>query len=254
MELVAYQQFRDLEESHWWFLGRRSIFLRLLEERPGYRPRPGMVLDLGCGAGEMLEPLERFGPVVGIDASDVAVGFCRDRGASRVLGGDAMRLPVRDASTQLVALVDTIEHLPDDERALAEAHRVLAPGGTVLVTVPAFNFLYSDNDRVAHHLRRYTAGELAGKMRAAGFEHVWTTYYNAFLFPAIVPFLMLVKLKQRLFPRAAGTERTNLHLAFPGIVHRTLFALMDLEGRIARRVRLPLGHSIVALGVRASGT
>jgi len=249
MELVAYRQFRDLEKTHWWFIGRRRIFTGLLA-RGSYRPRRGVVLDLGCGAGEMLEPLAEFGNVVALDASKVALDFCRERGTPRAVGGDAMRLPFRDGVATLAALVDAVEHLPSDEAALREAFRVLEPGGTLIVTVPAYELLYSDNDRVAHHLRRYTAGELASKVERAGFQRVWTTYYNALLFPLIVVFLTMVKLKQALLPAPPERKKDNLHVPFPALLHRALAGLLDLEGRVASHVRLPFGHSIVCLAVR----
>jgi ubiquinone/menaquinone biosynthesis C-methylase UbiE len=250
VEPVAYRQFRDLEKTHWWFIGRRRIFTGLLA-RGAYRPKPGTVLDLGCGAGEMLEPLTDFGEVVALDYSKVALDFCRERGARSTVGGDAMRLPFRDGVATLAALVDAIEHLPDDEAALREAHRVLAPGGTLLVTVPAYEILYSDNDRVAHHLRRYTARELAAKVERAGFERVWTTYYNTTLLPLIATFLLGVKAKQALWPSPPEAKRDNLHVPFPALLHRALAKLLELEGRVAERVRLPFGHSIVCLAVRA---
>ncbi len=249
MELVAYRQFRDLEKSHWWFIGRRRIFTGLLR-RTRYRPPIGRVLDLGCGAGEMLDPLAEFGQVVALDASKVALDFCRERGAAAPVGGDAMKLPFRAGVATLAALVDAIEHLPNDEAALREAHRVLVPGGTLLVTVPAYELLYSDNDRVAHHLRRYTARELHDKVARAGFTAVWTTYYNTALLPFITLFLGVAKLKQALFPRAADEQRDNLHVPFPAVLHRLLAGWLSLEGRVAERMRLPFGHSIVCLAVR----
>ena len=109
----------------------------------------------------------------------------------------AYELPVRAGSLDLITMFDTIEHVPDDLRALQEARRALRPGGLVFLSVPAYQFLYANNDRIAHHERRYTARALRRKLTATGFEPVQVTYFNTLLFPAILPLVLAKKAKER---------------------------------------------------------
>jgi SAM-dependent methyltransferase len=246
MEGVAYEQFLKLERDHWWFIGRRRCYLPILER---FLPRKSglRILDVGCGMGGMLPELARFGDVIGIDSDRRSIEICRERGFGNSFLGGAMQIAAASGCADLVTFYDCIEHLPDDRAALAEAHRVLAPGGTLFVSVPAYQFLYSNNDRVAHHFRRYTRGELVAKARAAGFEVVKATYVNVFLFPLIAPAVLLFKLKERLFPKP-DDSRTNLSHVPPRAVNSLLAAVFGGEGKILRHVSAPFGHSLILIG------
>lgn len=243
MEGVAYEQFLTLERDHWWFIGRRRCYFpildRFLPARSGLR-----ILDVGCGMGGMLPELARFGRVIGIDSDRRSVEICRERGFANSFQGGAMQIPARSESADLVTFFDCIEHLPDDRAALADAFRVLAPGGTLFVSVPAYQFLYSNNDRVAHHFRRYTRGDLVAKARAAGFEIAKATYVNVLLFPLIAPAVLLFKLKETLFPKP-DDARTNLSHVPPRFVNALLATIFGCEGRLLRFVSAPFGHSLV---------
>jgi SAM-dependent methyltransferase len=243
MEETAYRQFIELEQTHFWFVGRRRIFFHLLDHELNGR-RNLNVLDVGCGAGGMLAPLGRYGQVTGIDTSEELVEFCRKRGFARVRVGSAYELPADSGSVDLITLFDTIEHVPDDGRALRECRRALAPGGVLFASVPAYQFLYANNDRIAHHARRYTARRLRRKLIAAGFDHPRVTYFNTLLFPAILPAVLAKKLIERI--RDPG-EETNLSHPVRPAVNRALAALMGSERHLLTRIDFPFGHSIIAL-------
>jgi SAM-dependent methyltransferase len=243
MEETAYRQFIELEQNHFWFIGRRRIFFHLLDRELDGR-RGLTVLDVGCGAGGMLSALGRYGPATGIDTSPELVEFCRSRGFEQVQIGSAYELPAEDGSVDLITLFDTIEHVPDDRRALRECRRALAPGGVLFISVPAYQFLYANNDRVAHHERRYTARELRRKLLAAGFEGPRVTYFNTLLFPAILPAVLAKKLRERF---SDPGDATNLsHRVRPGL-NRALAAAMGSERHLLTHLNLPFGHSIIAL-------
>jgi SAM-dependent methyltransferase len=243
VEDTANRQFIELERNHFWFVGRRRIFFDLLDHELGNR-RDLRVLDVGCGAGGMLAPLSRYGEVTGIDASEELIEFCRRRGFERVQVGSAYELPVASDAVDLLTLFDIIEHVPDDRRVLRECHRALAPGGLLFVSVPAYQFLYANNDRVAHHERRYTAGRLRRTLMAAGFSRPRVSYFNTLLFPAILPAVLGKKLLERV--REPGDETNLSHTMHPR-VSRALAATMGSERHLLRRVNLPFGHSIIAL-------
>jgi SAM-dependent methyltransferase len=243
MEETAYRQFIELERTHFWFVGRRRIFFHLLDRELDGR-RDLTALDVGCGAGGMLEALGRYGRVSGIDTSAELVEVCRARGFERVSVGSAYELPVEDRSVDLITLFDTIEHIPDDGRALRECRRALVPGGLLFLSVPAYQFLYANNDRVAHHQRRYTARELRRRLVEAGFPSPRVTYFNTLLFPAILPAVLAKKMSERI--KDPG-DATNLSVRIPPAVNRALAATMGSERHLLARIRLPFGHSAIAI-------
>jgi SAM-dependent methyltransferase len=243
LEETANRQFVELERTHFWFAGRRRIFFALLDDLLDGRGAI-RILDVGCGAGGMLEPLSRYGTVTGVDMSPELVEFCHQRGFANVVVGSAYELPAGDGSVDLVTLFDTIEHVPDDDRALREARRVLAPGGLVFISTPAYQFLYANNDRVAHHERRYTARRLRQKLLAAHLQPVKITYFNTLLFPAILPAVLAKKAGERL--RDPG-DRTNLSHSVRPLLNRGLAAIMGSERHLLARASMPFGHSLIAI-------
>lgn len=243
MEETANRQFVELERTHFWFVGRRNIFFDLLDRELGSRT-DATILDVGCGAGGMLEPLSRYGAVTGIDMQQELVEFCHERGFPNVQVGSAYDLPAPDRSIDLVTLFDTIEHVPDDGRVLREVKRVLAPGGTVFISVPAYQFLYANNDRVAHHERRYTASQLRSRLTGAGLAPVQVTYFNTLLFPAILPAVLAKKVVEKI---SDPGDKTNLSHDMNPAVNGALAATMSSERHLLRRMSLPFGHSIIAI-------
>jgi 2-polyprenyl-3-methyl-5-hydroxy-6-metoxy-1,4-benzoquinol methylase len=243
VEETANKQFVELERTHFWFVGRRRIFFSLLDREFAGRSA-ATIVDVGCGAGGMLEPLSRYGRVTGIDSSPELVEFCHERGFPNVLVGSAYELPVDSASVDLITLFDTIEHVPDDARVLRECRRALAPGGIVFISTPAYQFLYANNDRVAHHERRYTARALRCELIAAGLAPVKITYFNTLLFPAILPAVLAKKLAERI---SDPGDRTNLSHTMNPALNRLLATTMGSERHLLARLSMPFGHSIIAI-------
>lgn len=249
MHETAAQQFLTLERDHWWFRGRRRIFAAVLS-RFVDRDRPLRVLDVGCGAGGMLERLSVYGPPVALDASPALLAHCRARGFTRAVAADASRLPVASSCMDLVTLFDTLEHLPDDRPGAAEAFRVLRPGGCAVFTTPAYQFLYADNDRVSEHYRRYGKRQLVALLRAAGFHVRHASYYNTFLLPLIVPAILAIKLKERLRPVPLEQKKTNLSYVPPFWANEPLARVLSAEASLVARFSLPFGHSLLAIARR----
>jgi SAM-dependent methyltransferase len=240
MERYTYQILHRTEESHWWFVGRRRLILDQIARRHEGR-HDVRALDLGCGTGIFLESLARYGEAVGLDSSPDALAFCRERGLTRLVRGDGALIPFGDESFDLVTANDLIEHIEDDAAALREVHRVLKRGGRAFIFAPAFDFLWSLQDEISHHRRRYTRARLARIIEGAGFEIERITYANTLLFPVVYMGRQALK-ALRLF-KDVRTEN-DLH---PGWSNGMLKAIFGLEALLLRRTDLPFGVSILAV-------
>jgi SAM-dependent methyltransferase len=251
MEAAAYRQFRELEARHWWFRGRRAVYLGFLRHHLAAKS-PRRVLDLGCGVGGFLEGLSALAPlVVATDVDRESLATCRARGFAHALASEGYALPFRAGAFELVCLFDALEHIPDERRALGEVARVLAPGGRVCVTVPAYPFLYANNDRVARHCRRYTRASLRRALESSGFALERNTHTNVFLFPLILPTVLALKLGERLARRSPAPDQTNLTVPLPAALHGFLARVFAAELPFTRRFDWPAGHSILAVARKA---
>ena len=245
MERAFYETYFALEGRHWWFQGRRAIFLRLLEARLRPHARPLEILDFGCGTGALLPYLERFGNVRGVDGDREAVAFSRRRGRGDVLTVcDGAPLPFADATFDLVTTLDVIEHIRDDVAALRELRRVMRSGALLLVAVPAFMSLWGDQDEISHHHRRYTDATLRAALQAAGFVVERSSYFNMWLFAPIAA----VRIARRLV-RPPSAERTDFAVG-PAVLNAALSRLFASEAGLVSRTRLPFGSSLLALARR----
>jgi len=237
MQEHTYPIMYEVEDAHWWYAGRRRIVESLVSaiSRTLTTQRP-IILDVGCGTGANLELLARFGEVEGVDISDDALSFCRQRGYTNVRRGAAQLLPFEDNVFDLVTALDVVEHLDDDLGSLREMRRVLKPNGRVLLFVPAFMFLWGVQDDVSNHRRRYTLKELLSVASEAGFEIERASYANITFF---VPILLVRTLMRITRLRPATEFKINIPI-FNG-----------LFGRIFGAERFWLRHSSLPLGVSA---
>jgi SAM-dependent methyltransferase len=234
-----------VEQSHWWHVGRRRILASFVEDIcrrvTGRRPR---ILDVGCGTGANLIMLSKYGDAEGVDLSEDALAFCRERGLDRVRLGAGEALPYDDCSFDLVTAFDVVEHMDDDLAGLSEMHRVLRPGGRALLFVPTFMFLWGLQDDVSHHRRRYRLPELRRVLEQAGFEIERTTYANITFF---LPILVGRKLMQWTGIKAESENNINVS-ALNGVLGRMLGA----ESWFLRFMNLPFGVSGLCVARKVS--
>jgi dTDP-4-amino-4,6-dideoxygalactose transaminase/SAM-dependent methyltransferase len=229
------------EENHWWFKSRRRIIRGVI--RPLIKRRDDLLIDVGCGAGGLLLEMKEEAKVMGFDISGKAVSACRRRGLSDVMLGEANQIPLADGSASIVVAGDVLEHLTDDAGALNEAWRVLRPGGHVVVTVPAYDWLKSTYDEFCGHLRRYRAGELAALMTDCGFDVVKTSYFNTLLFPLAAA----GRVAGRLIKSSSGDDLK----APPGPVNWLFERVFGLEEHLLKATPLPFGLSVLCVGVKS---
>lgn len=223
-----------LEENHWWFQGKKLLVTSFLE-RAGVQA--GNYLDIGCGTGMFLNEFARVGTGFGIDVSEQALHYCRDKVRANLVKASGDKLPFRDGAFTFVSLLDIVEHAQDDLGVLREAFRVCRPGGTVIVTVPAFSFLWGAHDTAHHHVRRYTRSGLAGLGADSGFVLERISYTNFFIF--------LPVLVRRLSSRGKPASTESDLRETPAWLSRLLMTLYKIESLYLKTARLPWGVSLL---------
>jgi SAM-dependent methyltransferase len=242
VEKEEYRRLYELEDQLWWFVGMRHITLTLMD-RFLAGSEDLQILDAGCGTGGMLPHLARFGTRLGIDVSDEALRFARLREVEQFARASVSKLPFPDDTFDLVTSFDVVYHrgVPDDEAALAEMARVLRTKGSLIIRVPAYNWMRSSHDEAVHTERRYTRRELEVKLARAGLSLTYATYANTLLFPVAVAYRLL------------GNLRSNRHKdsdvgPVNPLLNSLFLAALKLEGTVLRYSRLPHGLSLIAIG------
>lgn len=225
------------------------MILRLLRNHLPPAPSHGrrQLLDVGTGTGAMLEYLEPFGDVQAVEFEEEAVRFSHLRGATGVRLYDGNTLPFEDSSFDVVTSFDVIEHVEDDATIVAEMHRVLRPGGLLVVTVPAYPFLWGRQDEISHHYRRYVRSGLKARLTGAGFDLERVSYFNTLLFPGIAA----IRLLRRGEGQTDGEEvSSDFEMTGEGLVNRMLARLFASEAALVARRDLPFGVSLIAVARR----
>ena len=259
MEEAFASRYEELGAWHWWFRGRERILAAVLQRELARSAGPAgrhRVVTVGSGPPEGLASLaRRLGDAaewIGVDA-DPSGALRRIRAKQpdplppRVgfVWGRIERTPLRAASCDAALALDVIEHVDDDAGAIAEAARLVRPGGFVLVTVPAFPSLWGNQDVVSHHKRRYTARTLADAFARARVPLTWTSYFNTALFPAVAA----VRWSRRL--AGAGAEAaSDFEGASPGALNELLERVFAAERHLVGRIRLPVGVSLIGVARR----
>ena len=238
MERVVFDRMAELDQLHWWFIARRRILEKLVRRvvRP---PADSKVLEVGCGTGHNLAMLARFGKV---DASEP--DKCARALATKRLGRQVRNAKLPDLTMfqrngyDLIALLDVLEHVPDDLAALRAVHMRLKPGGALLMTVPAHAWMWSAHDAANHHYRRYSKKQLKRLFLMSGLEVQLLSYFNTLLFPPIA----LARLMGRITRKEGADDR------LPAAPANWLFEqLFGIERWLVGRLPMPFGVSIVAV-------
>jgi ubiquinone/menaquinone biosynthesis C-methylase UbiE len=243
MDISEYGVMYRLEQSYWWFLGKQFLVREQVKRLLVNRGTGSRILDIGSGTGIILKTLEEFGQAFGMEMSREAIQFLKKRSLKRVVCSNAEQvLPFKNNSFSLVTCLDVLEHLDHDKELLAEMVRVCEDGGHVLVTVPAFNRLWSPHDTVLHHRRRYTKTRLQAIIRSTEFRVVKISYFNLIL---SFPIMAIRKI------RASWLLQTQFHSDFsielPPLFNKALTYLYRAEIALLCLLNYPFGVSLVAV-------
>lgn len=238
MKKTEFEHLAKMEEKYWWHAGRLRIIQKQLQLINKDKSNT-QILNIGCGTGGTVPLLEQYGEVVNVDVSKEAIKYCEDKGVKNIHLYNGRNLPFSDSSFDIGVALDVLEHIKDDDEALMEWWRVLKPGGVLVMTVPAYQWLWSKHDDNLHHFRRYRAFRLKQMLISGGFEVKKCTYAIVFSFPLIAAFRVLRKV--------IGTEQKSTYVQLPTIINSLFTKLLYMEAKIITKVNFPFGTSILLI-------
>lgn len=236
MERATYRSMRQLQRGHWWFRGRRAVLRKIIAQLG--LPADARILEAGAGTGGNVPMLQCFGDVSAFDPDDEARSFClAETGLGCLAGALPDENPFQGKSEfDLVVALDVIEHVDDDVGALKSLAACVREGGALLLTVPAYQWMFSSHDVAHHHKRRYAKSELESRLLEAGCRVSRIGHFNAFLFPAIAA----VRLCNRLLRRPGRSD-----MEMPGRwLNALLLRVFAIEAKLLGRNGFSFGTSI----------
>ena len=241
MKKAEYARMAEREQTYWWHLGRFRIIESYLRQalRHNNTAKP-KILNIGCGTGGTIKVLEKFGTVDNVDVSDDAIRLTKKSGY-KVTKVQGVELPFKSTTFDIVGAFDVLEHIENDVDALKEWARVLKPGGRVVLTVPAYSWLWSEHDTSLHHFRRHTRAGIRYRAKEAGLKTVKTSYAIVFSLPLVVGFRWLNKMLGR------KTDGETSYVNVPKWVNQIFTQLLYVEARLHTFIRFPFGTSVVAI-------
>jgi ubiquinone/menaquinone biosynthesis C-methylase UbiE len=230
----------DREQTYWWHLGRLKIIQTYVEKAKKDKKK-FKIMNVGCGTGGTINMLERYGSVDNVDVSDEAIKFMKKCGYTRLTKVDDIKLPFNDKTYDMVGAFDVLEHIDKQVAALREWSRVLKDDGAIVVTVPAYQWLWTEHDVSLHHYRRYTTKRLAAAAAEAGLVPQKKSYAIVFSLPLVVGFRYLNKLLGR------KNDSETSYVDVPNWINSFFSQLLYVEAKIHNTISLPVGTSVVGI-------
>jgi SAM-dependent methyltransferase len=237
-----YEEMFEMEQRHWWFAAKHRIVADLLKRMLPKREEGerAKVADLGCGCGMLLYKLKDRYDVVGVDGAQKAIEFCALRGVPVKLGRFPEEIPLEREAFDAVLLLDVLEHLERDVQTAQAAAKLLKPGGILMCSVPAYQWLWSPRDEHHQHFRRYGRKRFVELMEATGLKVEMVSFFNTWLFPVAAAGRLAAKLRR-------SDQMKDLRVP-PQPVNATLSTMFGSERHLLGRVSLPFGLSLIGVG------
>jgi len=236
-------KFNEIERVHWWWEGRRQLLRQLLKGK-----HPTKILDVGCGTGETLCFLKDLFPkskLFGVDSSSLAIKYTKQKGHKNITKSLANKLPFKDNSFDAILFLDVLEHISNDQVVITEAKRVLKKNGSIIITSPALNFIWSAHDTDQGHKRRYTRTAIRNLSNKTGLKISFISYFNFFLSPPIIFIRLLSNIKSLKY-LSSYDNGLNFEIAKKSFVNSLLRFVFVNEVRLLKFIRYPIGISIGA--------
>jgi SAM-dependent methyltransferase len=244
MDRAVYERMNELETRHWWFVSRRKVIAALIDKTVQDQT-DFAILEAGCGSGGNLLTLARYGQVDAFEYDATARQHAVEKTRMDVrFGALPDEVPFDDRLYDLIGLFDVLEHVDADVASLATLRERLSDRGVILITVPAFPWLWSQHDERHHHMRRYTRSSLEEVAKKAGLKVRYASYFNFFLFP--------VAIAMRILKRLSGSNSPDDEMPRP-FVNTILTSIFSFERHLIGRIRLPVGLSLAVVLEKAGG-
>lgn len=244
MRKEEYRKLYEAEDTHGWFVGMRSIAASLIDKF--CNNDSGMILDVGCGTGALLDYLGKYRNAIGVDISDEALSFCRRRNLTRIVQGSVMKLPFKDNTFNFIICLNVLYHkqVRNDLKAMQEIYRVCKKEGKVLIMNPAYNFLWSSHDENQHTKKRYTLREQKDILTKNDFTVEKETYLNMFLFPVLFVKRIFKNIIQNKYIYISEIKSP------PRLINSILIFALKFESYLITKMNLPFGSSVFCIGTK----
>jgi SAM-dependent methyltransferase len=240
MKKSEYARMENREKTYWWHIGRLRIIKTYVQRALRAKAKP-TILNVGCGTGGTIDMLEMFGQVDNVDISDDAIKFMKQNGYKRITKVTGIKLPYKAKSYDMVGAFDVLEHIEKETGALKEWKRVIKDDGAIVITVPAYQWLWSDHDVSLHHKRRYTTRRLAKAAGSAGLIVEKKSYAIVFSLGLVVGFRTLNKILGR------QTDSETSYVDIPEWLNSLFTQLLYMEAWFHKYIRFPFGTSVVVV-------
>lgn len=250
MDSKYYVEYYDLERSHWWFKARLNILRETVQKVLNSSDKSSFsILNVGAATGATSEMLQRFGEVTSLEYDKECCEFLLEKTGIKAINASLTELPFKDESFDIICAFDVIEHIENDTLAVYEIQRVLKKDGLFFLTVPAYQFLWSNHDVVNHHFRRYTLSSFRELVNGSGLKITYKTYFNFWLFPPIAFIRLLLNLISGDKKAKTTSGSDNEILQSSGLLNRLLFNIFHSEKHfLNKHISLPFGVSILVSG------
>lgn len=236
MQKALYSEMFLQEKTYWWHVAKRRLVQQEIKNSQ-INLQDKIVLDVGCGTGAMMEEMQKFGGnVFGIDGSDESITFTQKRGLKNIQKVNLEQpLPLKDSSYDYLICLDVLEHIENDHQLVAEFYRILKPGGKLLLTVPAYQFMWTYWDEVLGHKRRYRKANLIKLLKSANLKVTRASYFYSFLFPVAFVFRHVKEIFK--------SEKSDF-VQIPNFLNQLLLLVCALERAVINYFPIPVGLSI----------